>query len=363
MAKEHLRPTRHLERSAFTLVELLVVIAIIGVLVGLLLPAVQAAREAARRNQCLNNVKQVALAELNYESANGVFTPAGRTNYDTPCDENNPGNISSPPPQRKYPNGCGGPPWTVLILPFMEQTSLFDRFHLDTGFVPLKDLTDSRQCGSSQKNLDNYAAQLSPASFLHCPSDPFAIDQPTVSCYSICQGGGPNDTNTSTLEYEQNLGARCWGGGGSRFFLANYTNGIAYGNSEIGFGEITDGSTNTLLIGENKLHFLANTQGGRPERYSLWSSSVNESTGFGVPLTAFAASNGINADGRTAGLMYIDWILQGWRCINAGSFHPGGATFAMADGSVHFLSEDMDLELYRSLGRRADEQPTGSFLE
>ncbi|MEM8945292.1 MAG: DUF1559 domain-containing protein [Planctomycetota bacterium] len=350
-------------RTGFTLVELLVVIAIIGVLVGLLLPAVQSARESARRSQCLNNVKQIALAELNYESSYGHFTPTGRTNFDYPCDVNNPGNISPAPAQLRYPSGCSGPPWTVLILPFLEQTALYDQFSLDAGFAPLKDLGDSRVCGSSPENLRNYDAQLSTAPFYHCPTDPYPLEQPTVSSYNICHGGGANDTNTNTPEYQQNLGAECWGNGGQRFFLANYTNGVSFANSEIGFSKITDGSSNTLLIGENRLHFLKNTQNGLPERYTLWSSGVSESTGFGVPPTAFAAGNGINADGRTADIIYIDWILKGWRSFNAGSFHPGGATFAMADGSVHFLSEDMDLELYRSLGRRADGAPTDSALE
>ena len=343
------------ESKGFTLVELLVVIAIIGILVSLLLPAVQQAREAARLLQCKNKIKQIALAMHNYHATNGAFPPAGRTNYDEPCWPGFRGYRNKEPANPKYGQPCSGPPWTILILPYLEQQPLYDQFDLEEPFAVMADQMVS---GNSCRSNVNFAAQLTPNPAYHCPTDPYPHEQPTLNSYAACQGGGPLESGASDLEYENGLTSAC-SSKVAPFAMVFFTNGVVYSNSNISIGKITDGSSNTLLLGENRLHYLRDEHSSIPGRYNLWSSAEAEGENHGVPSNAGAASEGINVDGRTDGTQYIDWIHQAWTCINFGSFHSGGANFAMADGSTRFRSEDIDLEVFRSMGRREDGQPMG----
>jgi len=141
-------------RAGFTLVELLVVIAIIGLLVALLLPAIQAAREAARRTECSNKLKQIGLALHNYHDTYNVFPPGAITKT-TSCSLNT-GNTRTD----------GGAPWTVLTLPFMEQSSLHDRFDFSKPFA-------SRWNDGATPNT-NFSLQFTTNRTFHCPSDPWS---------------------------------------------------------------------------------------------------------------------------------------------------------------------------------------------
>lgn len=348
---------RTIRPQGFTLVELLVVIAIIGILVGLLLPAVQSAREAARLMQCKNQIKQIGLSLHNYHSANGVFPPSGRTNYDQPCWPGFPGFRNKQPSNPKYGANCSGPPWTILILPYLEQQPLYDQMDMNEPFAVMSDQMLSGGC-RSQVNL---AAQLTPNPAYHCPTDPFPVQQPTLNCYVACQGGGIvyiEPSSASEEDYQDGLTSAC-SSNVVKPGMAFFTNGVIYSNSDVKIADILDGTSNTLMVGENRLHFLRDEHKSIPGRHTLWSSAESEGQDHGVPTNTGAASEGINADGRTNGPQYIDWIHQAWTCVNFGSFHPGGANFALADGSVHFLTEDIDLELFRSMGRRADGAPVG----
>ena len=141
---------------------------------------------------------------------------------------------------------------------------------------------------------------------------------------------------------------------------AVFTNGITTYDSKTKFSNIEDGSSNTILLGENRLHFQAGSHGsGDPERFTGWSSTFDVHRNFGIPHTASAASRPINFTPVFS--EEIVWVSPGLRATQFSSHHPGGAHAALADGSVTFLSEDIDEELYWSLGRMADGVITGGI--
>lgn len=357
------------ERRAFTLVELLVVIAIIGVLVGLLLPAVQAAREAGRRASCLNKIRQVATAAMNFESGAGHF-PDGSDNKSQTgyCEDPSGGGNAEVTPGADV-NGCNyGPAWTVALLPYLEQESLLNAFDSkDTGFAPMLD----QVCPN---NRNDTQLMQTPMALWHCPSDPIAStgEGSYVNCYHACSGGGnPNFTNpqvdpNSTCQTED-CNVACRGSAWNN--LQNFKNGIFYPTSETKISEIEDGTTNTILIGENRLHYLKGMH-GIPTRAAGWASPSIASDVHGCGINMSATANSINETvGGCGALLYTGVTGCGANEVTSywdydttfSSHHPGGAHFAMADASGQFLSEDIDLELYRSLGRRSDGAPLGGL--
>ena len=208
-------------KRAFTLVELLVVIAIIGILIALLLPAVQAAREAARRSQCTNNVKQLSLAVHNYHDTfkripSGSLS-ADPVNYSTAdwC------SLSTPPRR--------GAPWTVLILPFIEQENLSNRFAMGEQFTATSNIVGS-STNDSLFDLNNAAFQ--------CPSDPNSASDVNNCNYFGVQGGGPG----SALSCGSNTDRRV-------FFVT----GMMIHNGNLRFASVTDGTSNVFLIGETQV--------------------------------------------------------------------------------------------------------------
>lgn len=328
-------------RRGFTLVELLVVIAIIGILVGLLLPAVQAAREAARRAQCQNQMKQCALAMLNYESAFGHLPEGTRTSMQSTCNKN-----SGAYGQRTFGPGAGpicnnGPGWTVLILPYLEQQALYDSFDLEQPFTFLYD-----KCQSSP----NFQLQLAPVDLFHCPSDPNAAPGTLHNCYFACVGGG-DETEPNTQEPE--LGFECTSHPTRKIF----TNGITGFDSRTKFARITDGSSNVALLGENRLHYYLGTHPSFPERHQGWSCGFDTGS-FGVPVNGASTSRPINS---TLVLDTSTFNNPGDRALEFSSYHPGGAHFALGDGSVRLISEDVDLAVYWAFGRMADGLPLGGI--
>ena len=230
---------KSIRTQGFTLVELLVVIAIIGILIGMLLPAVQQVREAARRTQCLNNLRQGTLALMNYESARMTFPPG-----------NEPSTSDDPFPW--------GHTFWVASLPFAEQGNLADRYQFDhLGWT-----------GGNQPNNPNVAALAGVRiPYLLCPSSPipeFPIggqtplemqgttsDPPAVSmkpCYTGISGSTAHPTKT------ENGSEGSWLSQG----------GTLLNDEGIGFGDITDGSSNTILVGEQS-NYMKNSQGGNVE--------------------------------------------------------------------------------------------------
>ena len=287
-------PTRATSGRGFTLVELLVVIAIIGILIALLLPAVQAAREAARRSQCTNNLKQIGLAMHNYHDTHRTF-PAGWI----------------------YLGTSGRPEygWAVNILPFMEQSPLYNQ--LNPGGIPLHIRITA---GTAE---DKELLQTSISAYV-CPSDPGTLLADTV-----------NFGNLSAWRVAKSNYVACaaWGtktdSSGNQIYpiLANDTGGMFYGNSYRSMAHCTDGTSNTIMCSErdSKHHAAAWAGVGRND---LIDNNA-------VPRATFRGSFLINFDYKAAGSPEN----QG---KGLASQHPGGINVLMCDASVHFISETIN---------------------
>ncbi len=264
----------------FTLIELLVVIAIIAILVSLLLPAVQAAREAARRTQCRNNLMQISIALHNYEIAHDCFPP---------------GSVNSTGPIKNTTSGYHMG-WIVGLLPFMEQQNLYRKIDSDFGVYHAK----------------NSMARDIVLPTLICPSD-----------WSSRKVNGIGTTNYAGIynDGEVPIDMKC--------------NGILYLNSSTRYEQITDGSSNTLLVAE-KLRAVDNLG---------WISGTRDTlrnvAGFGGTIQpgTMAASG----DPLAVGTM--------------SSAHPGGVQAVFADGSSRFLSNSMGATVLDLLANRQDGEP------
>ena len=296
-------------RTAFTLVELLVVIAIIGILVALLLPAVQSAREAARRMQCSNNLKQISLAVLNYESSFKSLPPGGVT-------------------EGRCCQTKSGITWTISILPYLEQQALFDQY-------------DSEAANEDAVNAPVREARV--ATYL-CPSDQ---ETEQVEVPAVLDPTGGQEIKYHRGSYRacagRNNGQGSWWDVGlsasGSFDLPADTRGAMYiigghDHGTVAMRDIRDGTTNTLLVGE---HATKSPVGRR----TFWARS----------FAAFNKSS-VKADSRTlVGDFQTCIDLGGGQACKRGwgSFHPGGLHFAIADGSVRFIGDTVDMNLLADL--------------
>lgn len=319
-------------RRGFTLVELLVVIAIIGILVGLLLPAVQAAREAARRMQCSNNVKQISLACHNYESAFRSLPAGGIVSY-------TPAAAAALTASNFCTSGLDRTqaPWTVLMLPFVEETNLYQQFDFNKRF------TGSSNIAGDAPNAALFTVRM--AKF-QCPSDPNSESSINNSNYLGVQGGGP----------PTGVGAPpCSTQAGQRVF---FQNGVLYANSKTRFADVTDGTTNVFLVGESR--YMPVPKMRADGIHAGWASSLKADSTFAVPLTFAGALLQINAQKECA-VGVADCFNFVSRLF--GSRHPGGCQFGLCDGSVQFVSQSIDITIYRQMAVRNDGLPIGGSLE
>lgn len=281
------------KRQGFTLVELLVVIAIIGILVGLLLPAVQAAREAARRMQCSNSLKQLALACHNYESAHKSF-PTGQ--------------IFSVAGDQRTNFRRNGWSWTALLLPFVEQGNQYNAldFKLDMHDLPNVELIKNR----------NPAFECASASNL--PERGVASDR---ILYAPTSYVGVAGAFPSSFIHGGNRSPR--------------RDGMFLRDGRIKFGDISDGTSNVLLIGET-IHYRG-IKAGMP---ATWDPNLYGRARFGNNHAAHATLHATRIAYRQ---INPSLNLSRVHLREAfASYHTGGAQFALADGSVHFLSQNID---------------------
>jgi prepilin-type N-terminal cleavage/methylation domain-containing protein len=294
-------------RNAFTLVELLVVITIIGILIALLLPAVQAAREAARRAQCSNNLKQIALALHNYHTANGAFPPAITTRSGE-----NPG----------YYNVLRAN-WAILVLPALEQQPLFDSFDFS---VPLN------EAGANNANVKARGTVLSS---MLCPTE--------VNRRTLCERAGGNWARGS---YGANIGLA------NPYYPQQWVpsnQGVMGANVSLRIADIRDGTTNTFLLCELRVGLHSKDIRGTWAMGQCGASSVCAygKNGSYFPNTCAVGADDQQDSGGVNAAAGSDLMLSECMYLHAGvnwqsasrSCHYGGVFAAMADGSVRFISE------------------------
>jgi prepilin-type N-terminal cleavage/methylation domain-containing protein/prepilin-type processing-associated H-X9-DG protein len=297
----------------FTLIELLVVIAIIAVLIALLLPAVQAAREAARRAQCTNNLKQLALAALNYESAHVCF-PAGSYSQLDPAKTGSfyRANFSS----------------FVRLLPFTEQASLYNSVNFNMTYA----------------NIQNFTVAGIGLSILVCPSDVNTAPQflSTATANSGFSSNFDNVPSTNTYlqyftSYAGNQGTY-WSNyfqgakGGTQ--VQSQQNGIITLDGTVKPADVVDGTSNTFLYGEKAHGLLARWEPNYQNGTTCWQTGLYFDT---LLTTTYPPNVGSSS---TPGLTPAGFNY--YYGTDAASFHPGGVNFAFSDGSVRFIKNTIN---------------------
>jgi prepilin-type N-terminal cleavage/methylation domain-containing protein/prepilin-type processing-associated H-X9-DG protein len=336
--------SRQPDRRGFTLIELLVVIAIIAVLIALLLPAVQSAREAARRAQCVNNLKQLALACHNYNSTYNTF-PANL--YLHPCYATN----------TYYWNNSS---WLVFLLPSMEQQPLYNAINFSYMWGT------NQICNWGQGlGLQNMTVRQTVINSLLCPTDP----SPATDLTNSDEVTGQLAAGTS---YVGNVGDNCLACGanaGQQIFCSSqgyYCRGAQLGDPQnpttfpiqpstgtgifwrqdwgVPLQQITDGTSNTFLAGE------------QIQMVTLWNEWVEANATVGstaIPLNYLgpnlAIVQGLGSINKLTGQTDVgDW--PSWYSFR--SMHPGGGNFAMCDGSVKFIKSSISMPIYQGLSTR-----------
>jgi prepilin-type N-terminal cleavage/methylation domain-containing protein/prepilin-type processing-associated H-X9-DG protein len=330
---------RHTRRG-FTLIELLVVIAIIAVLIALLLPAVQAAREAARRIQCVNNMKQIGLAIANYESSIGCIVP-GYISSSVPLSQFG---VSGYNPDLQTNDNGPGWGWLALLLPHAEQTPLYNAINVNLPTWV----------------ADNGTVVLVQINIFNCPS----ANNPTPTCMMV-------DAKMNLLpvanqyfaraNYQYNMG---WNDTSITPANTNYDdpvkgcNGPIYRNSRITYAAVTDGLSNTVVAGEKTPYLADATWVGIIPGYRHFAYNAFASAGTGgldvnydYPGAILAAHSGPS--------LYEDPMVIHPPNSPLGhtdemySLHPGGANVLMGDGSVHFIKQSINLRTWQALSSRA----------
>lgn len=324
-----------MKRRGFTLVELLVVIAIIGVLVGLLLPAVQAAREAARRMQCSNNVKQIALSLHNYVDANKKFPAAGR-GY---------GMCPTMPANGEVKNSNG----LVSLLPFMEQGALYNKFNHSQAFSDHNVRSLGTVVGSAVTNGNGLLSGIELAMFA-CPSDNNPALHPTLTNVPHYGPGGGLQGCATNYDFIVNAAdfgkSMQWAGDSNRRMFGE--------ESKATFGDIADGTSNTFMVGETTRRHVNGC--AFAWAYRAWVM-------VGIDPWYGGTNGGINVwnqpwihpTWQSPPFIPIVGRARSWWCA-AASLHSGGAMFGLGDGSVHFVSQSTDFETLRRLSLMGDGQ-------
>jgi prepilin-type N-terminal cleavage/methylation domain-containing protein/prepilin-type processing-associated H-X9-DG protein len=303
---------------AFTLIELLVVIAIIAILIGLLLPAVQKVREAAARAKCQNNLKQLGLALHGYQDANGKLPPGAQQDV-------------LPVPNPAQPSYIRGTSWLVFILPQVEQGALYNKYNFSQAYnstnnkrvanvkVPIYYCPSGAtlQSGNSGESVDGKRNETTHYYGLMGPStraDPstlvvagktfsYRVGNPTSNDAYACNG--------ALCQYKDRPGS----------ITTNYI---------VRLTDLTDGTSNTLVVGEMSM----NIPGGKNNGYRAWNRGNSGGSGATKNVT-YAMNSTFYTSGN-------------FNDISMGSNHTGGCNFLQGDGSVRFLRQSIDLTMYKA---------------
>ncbi len=340
-------------RRGFTLVELLVVIAIIGILVSLLLPAVQAAREAARRMKCSNNLKQYGLALHNYHDTFNSLPPGGVWN--TQSADWNVRNMS----------------WHARVLPYIEQQTIYDKINWTTSNAPIPGggAIGGNVGWDSIADPSGRRIRQTPLPYANCPSDetgPLDIDTnwaQTSYCGSLgsqwcgSANGSCNIFATGGVHHE----ALPWNAEHGNTWRKQDLSGIFCRmgtDGRMNLSAILDGTSNVIMVGEILPACHDHTAG-------MWHyngmGNAHASTSVPINTLTTCATNQQDATNRRYPFPQCfaksNWNLSwGFR-----SRHKAGAQFVFVDGSVQFLTSTMDYATYQYLGGRADGRPVGQF--
>ncbi len=310
----------------FTLVELLVVIAIIGILIALLLPAVQAAREAARRISCANNFKQVGVALHNYHAARNMFPPGSifySSGMAAECDS------------KGHSSVYQGWSWSMYLLPYLEQSEIYDR--MDFSQINLVTYPNWEACG------ERITAYL-------CPSDPQGGERVVVT-NTLTNGPSVKEdfgqTNISGVADSTD-----WTCNGNLPKALATADGVMANIEGCRIGDIADGTSNTLIVGEV-------TGGGKGSYEGHFWAALNlcdTMDGINGPFTM--PGDGLWGNDPTSGGSGI----RGFRETGFSSYHPGGCHFLMSDGSAQFLEENIDINTLRYMTTRAGSETISEEL-
>ncbi|MCL2005343.1 MAG: DUF1559 domain-containing protein [Planctomycetaceae bacterium] len=372
-----MKKTLHL-KPAFTLVELLVVIAIIGMLVSLLMPAVQAAREAARRMQCTNHIKQITLSVHNYENIHNAM-PVGL--YSAPTQTS--GNANE-----DWTNMDEGFGFLAMLLPYLEQSALHDVLDASQAWANWHaEFNRLDQAGRNTKMsifrqnfVDNggvrgyngtpapvYPGGDTVVSFFKCPTSTLPAIAPTS--FSV-PGFGSANLPAELVGYATSDYKGCGGSEGANYDRVNADNGVLHkwseSNGPIRFSQITDGLSNTLMVAESSYAAVEAAEGSND-----FNGVENWPTWIGAQLN----DEQVRINGRFASPINLDFGKRNWfvpregdsrqrnavNNDNAYSEHPGGANFGMCDGSVRFISENISQRVYSDLHGRDDGNALGAF--
>ncbi|MCH2203941.1 MAG: DUF1559 domain-containing protein [Fuerstiella sp.] len=338
---------RQRKNRGFTLIELLVVIAIIAVLISLLLPAVQQAREAARRTQCRNHLKQLGLALHNYHDVYGVYGSLSLVWIQGANIGANGGNTFS---------------WVGRLLPYLDQGNLYGEIDWSQPMHSTATShimsTTTGWFNTANTKISNLAVAGTPLPFMMCPSDPspsagLTGDRPVNNTWNKCM-------NNNDALSDVTAGLTCYAGVTSRdawttapsatcpfpgglFDMrldhpGHPTTGAV--NKVLSVGDITDGTSNVIVIGEKSPSFHG---------FVAWADPASVTT---------IHNNAINSPWKIWGAPTTSGAGYPWGA-GSSSYHTGGCFYTLADGSVQFVNEDMDLLTFQGLGDVSDGTPLG----